>query len=406
MMIGKLTARWAFIGAALTVLVVFAGCSGGNPNVGKAESALKQRDYESALASIETALQQDSTDTDAYLMRARVLRQMADSTMPPDEYKSLHRRAHEAEEQALAIDADLRSEVMDVRKRVYEREAGLGKLAYNRANKEENQDLYRRAVSYYGAAGIAQTDSAQAVLNEAFARLRIGQRKAVIPVLAEYVERADTVSRTAYKLLGQLYISNGQSDRAVELLEEGTLAHPSARELQALRLNAYNRAGDMDEALDAYRKQIDQRPKNPTYRYNYGALLLEAERYDDAIEQLRTAVELHPEHVGSQYNLGAAYVNAALAQDDSIAALENRERTETEADTTSRDERIDTFVQTRDSLFNAAVPPLERARKMGDASGAVRRDACRALLVAYVQTNRPNKAAQVEGCTDFSQANP
>jgi Tfp pilus assembly protein PilF len=406
MMIGKLTARWALIGLGLTVTVVFAGCSGSNPNVGKAESALKQGDYRSALASIETALQQDSTDTDAYLLRARVLRQKADSTMPPDEYKDLHRRARQAEEQALAIDADLRSDVMDVRKQVYDREVGLGKLTYNRANKTETQDLYRRAVSHYGAAGMTRTDSARPVLNEAFARLRIGQRKAVIPVLEEYAERADTASRTAYKLLGQLYVSNGQPDRAVELLEEGTLAHPSDRELQALRLNAYTQAGNVDEALDAYRKQIDKRPKNPTYRYNYGALLLEAERYDDAIEQLRTAVELKPEHVGSQYNLGAAYVNAALAQDDSIAALEKGERPEPEADTTTREQRMDTFVQKRDSLFNAAVPPLERARKMGDASGTIQRDACRALLVAYVQTRRPNKAAQVEGCTDFSQAKP
>lgn len=404
MMIGKQTVTWGLIGLGLVGMVLFSGCSGGNPNVGKAKSAVKQGDYQSALTSIEAALQKDSTDTDAYLLRARVLRQMADSTMPPDEYKDLHRRARKAEEQALGIDPDLRSGVMDVRKRVYEREAGLGKLAYNRANKTETQELYRRAVSYYGAAGIALADSARPVLNEAFARLRLGQRKAVVPVLEEYVERTDTVSRTAYKILGQLYVSTDQSNRAVELLEEATLRHPSDRALQALRLNAYNRAGAADEALEAYRKQIDQRPENPTYRYNYGALLLEAERYDDAIQQLRKAVALRSEHVGSQYNLGAAYVNAALAQDDSIAALEKGALNGMEADTTSRDQQIDAFVQKRDSLFSAAVPPLERARKMGDASSTVRRDACRALLVAYVQTDRPNKAAQVEECTEFSQA--
>jgi tetratricopeptide (TPR) repeat protein len=184
----------------------------------------------------------------------------------------------------------------------------------------------------------------------------------------------------------------------------------------------------MGKALAAYREQVEERPENANYRYNYGALLLEAERYSQAIAQLERAIEIRPDHAGSQYNLGAAYVNAALARDDSVAMLEERERPfsssaaagdTTTADTTASDtspsdttaseaarrqKQIEALVQKREELFKEAIPPLERARKMDDVPAGIRRDACRALMVAYVQTNRPNKAAQVENCTGFAQA--
>jgi Tfp pilus assembly protein PilF len=195
-----------------------------------------------------------------------------------------------------------------------------------------------------------------------------------------------------------LYLGQ-KNRRAADLLDRATRSYPADQELQALRLNAYNRAGEADRALDAYRKQIKDHPESAAYRYNYGALLLEAERYADAIVQLDSAVALRPSHVGSQYNLGAAYVNAALARDDSIAALE-AQAPAAPADTTAR--RIDRLARKRTHLLRKAIPPLERARKMSAAEGRLRQDACRALMVAYVQTGRPNRAAQVESCTGLT----
>jgi tetratricopeptide (TPR) repeat protein len=207
-------------------------------------------------------------------------------------------------------------------------------------------------------------------------------------------------------MLGQLYLEQ-QNQKVIALLDQATRFYPDDQELQGLRLNAYNRAGSMDQALDAYREQVKNNPENATYRYNYGALLLEAERYADAIAQLDSAVALRPAHVESQYNLGAAYVNAALARDDSIATLEKRagKSTADAGDATSVEEKVEMLTQKREDLFDKAVPPLERVRKMSEAGRAIRTDACRALMVAYVQTGRPNRAAQVESCTGFTKPN-
>ena len=391
-------------GGVLLLFGVLAGCGTSLPSLDEAQTALEAGNNAAALSNVEEALRQDSTSTEAYLLKADILRQRADSGMAPDTYKEFHRRAWEAEEKALSFDSDLRDEVQSRRQDVYEREMSRAELAYNRANKNERDDKYRLAVSYVGAAGIAQADSAQPVLNEAFARLRMGEREAVVPVLETYVQRADTPSVKAYKMLGQLHLGN-QNRKAVDLLDQATRIHPDNQELQALRLNAYNRAGLVDRALEAYREQIEKHPSNATYRYNYGALLLEAERYGAAIAQLDSAVALRPAHRGSQYNLGAAYVNAALARDDSIAALEEGTASPS-SDTVSTEEQIERLAQKRDQFLEKAIPPLERARKMRGTGEPVRRDACRALMVAYVQTGRPNRAAQVESCTEFSTPDP
>jgi pentatricopeptide repeat protein len=381
------------------------GCASQSPEMGEAESALEAGNYEAALASVNRALERDSVGAEVYLYKADVLRQMADSSMETDRYISLHRRATAAEDSAIALRAGVRSRVADRRRRTYDREVDRAETAYNRASKRGDDAQFRRAVAFFGAAGATQPDSARPVLNEAFARLKRDQTREAIPVLERYVERADTARKTAYKILGELYVSTEQYERATRLLDRATAVYPSDAALQALRLNAYNRAGDVDEALSVYREQIDRSPERAAYRYNYGALLLKADRYAEAIDQLEAAVELRPDHAEGQYNLGAAYLNAALARTDSLAAA-GAGGAGTSAATASEDRRT----ERRRQLLENAIPPLERARALTEQryvdleqEEALRRDACRALLVAYVQTDRPGRAAQVQDCTGLAR---
>jgi tetratricopeptide (TPR) repeat protein len=398
-------------GVAGALLV--AGCGASSPEMGQAEDAMEQRDVETALANVERALDRDSANTDAYLLKAKLLRQKADSTMPPDAYIDLYRRAHRAEARAIEFADGLRDDVTERRRRIYTREKRRGESAYNRGSKNDTKALFRFAVGFFGAAGATLPDSAGPVRDEAYARLRLDQRTEVIPVLERYLERAERPERKPFKILGELYVSNGRYEDAATVLDRAIRLYPDDADLQALRLNAYNRTGDADEALAAYREQIERTPNRARYRYNYGALLLKARRYDDAIDQLRTAVELEPDNAEGQYNLGAAYLNAALVRDDSIATVEADPSVVEAAGRSSRTV-LDSLSQRRERLFEKAVPPLERARRLVEedrilrrkGADALRQEACRALLVAYVQTDRPNKAAQVEDCTGFARAEP
>ncbi|MFB6248660.1 MAG: tetratricopeptide repeat protein [Salinibacter sp.] len=387
------------------------GCGARSPEMREAASAVAAENYEGALASVNRALERDTVTADMYLFKANVLRRMADSTMTPKRYIALHRRAAVAEDSALTLRPGARRTVRNARRRVYDREVRRAESAYNRADKREEEPTFRRAIAFFGAAGATRPDSARPTLNEAFARLQVGQTQAVIPVLRRYVERADTARKAAYKILGELYVSTRQYEAAADLLDEATGVYPADRELQALRLDAYNRSGDVDEALAAYREQIERAPDAPGHRYNYGALLLKAERYTEAIRQLRRAVELRPDHAEGQYNLGAAYLNAALARTDSIATLRDTPADSLNETAAAVEAQITRLDRRREQLFEQAIPPLERARRLTqeqyvDVEGeeTLRRDACRALLVAYTQTDRPNRAARVRGCTELARS--
>ena len=208
----------------------------------------------------------------------------------------------------------------------------------------------------------------------------------------------------AYSLLGQLYLQNDQAEEAVDLLEQATEQYPEHSSLQSLRLTAYNRAGQTQKAMRAYREQIDQNPENPTYRYNYGSMLLQADRFDDAIEQLQKAIELDAENVQAQYNLGAAYVNRALAANDSIATMEDSLRGQDRQLTEDEKKRMQSLATKRQQSFKSAIPPLERARQLSQqGEGRFLQDACSALFQAYVQTEQVDKASQVEECAGMEQ---
>jgi tetratricopeptide (TPR) repeat protein len=490
------------------LLVGLSGCSGGNPQMGKAEDAMKQERFDQALAQVDSALAQDSTNVNAYLLKADILRRQADTTMAPDVYQSYFKKARTAEEQALRVSANAEGEVEQQRRMAYSTQSKQGTKAFRRARRASDPLLYRQAAAHFAAASATYPDSASVILNEAYARLNQAQNRegksmvTVIPTLERYFETGKAPEKNAYDILSALYLQNDQAQKAIDLLEsaredlsqrpthfrlegtrglkysgtvevggtardvEGTTpgrveldagsdavsgtfskkqkkgqlrvrlfykgaavadttiasgkASLSANlseqtplaELEGRLLNAYNQAGQTDKAMAEYEEQIEKNPNNATYRYNYGSMLLQADRYDEAIEQLQTAVELAPDNVKAHYNLGAAYSNKArqvqnqlttiedsLRSISEVAMAENREPTDEERRRVNElDQEKKDLREQKQALFEKSIPPLKEAHKMSGADGSFRKDACTALVTAYVQTEQLSEAKKYEDC--------
>jgi tetratricopeptide (TPR) repeat protein len=490
------------------VLAVLSGCAGGNPFLSEAEDALQQQRYEQALTSIDSALAQDSANADAYLLKAKILRQQADSTMNPEEYKAFYEKARAAEEQAIQFNSEVRSEVEQQRRQTYSMQSQKGAKAFQKGRRTSNPMVYRQAAAHFGAASATYPDSASVMLNEAYARLNQAQNQedesmaTAIPSLENYVEAASAPEKNAYDILSALYLQEGQTQKAIDLLEtarqdlsarpthfrlagtrglnysgtveaegtsrevsgttpgrvsvdasEGAVSGSFSKEqekgqlrvrlfykggavkdttistgtarlavnlsdqsplaqIEGRLLNAYNQAGQTEKAMAEYREQIEKNPNNVTYRYNYGSMLLQADRFDDAIEQLQKAVELEPGNVKAQYNLGAAYSNKArqlqnrlTEVNDSLRAISqkamenNREPTAEEKKIVNKlDQQATELAEEKRALFQEAIPPLERARQLSGPDGSFRKDACTALVTAYVQTEQLEQAKEYEDC--------
>ena len=486
-------------------LVALSGCSAGNPNMSAAESAMEQENYDRALANVDSAIARDSANAEAYAMKARILRQMADSTTPPGEYKQRYREAREAEQQAIEFDPGQRSTINSQRELAFIEEYQKGADAFNEARKSRSKDDFMRAAAFFGAASAIRPDSTGPILNEAFARLQAARLEGgdqgtqemaeVIPILETYIEKEDQPSKDAYTILAQLYRQDKQPEKAIDLTEtaiedlsnrpthirvsgtqgvdytgtvevggssrsvegatpdrielstsegmvSGSFQKPEGgkrqtkgqlqvalymqgtelasdqttspaepleisadlsaqtplAELQNQRLNALNSTGNTERAMQAYQEQIEQDPDDATYRYNYGSLLLNADRYDEAAEQLARAVELDPDDPKKQYNLGAAYLNKGVALQDSLVSLRDSLTAKEQPPTDEERKMVRELDEQRRGLFKDAIPPLERARQLSGPSGQYRQNACSALFQAYVQTEQTEKAEEVKEC--------
>ena len=96
-------------------------------------------------------------------------------------------------------------------------------------------------------------------------------------------------------------------DKAIEVLKEGWKNYPNSNKILLVLSNAYISSGNLSDAMLAFKAGVDADPENKAYRYNYGVLLLNAEKYEEAAEQFKKAVDIDPSYTNALYNLGLTY---------------------------------------------------------------------------------------------------
>jgi tetratricopeptide (TPR) repeat protein len=390
---------WVLTCVCVALFALASACSGGNPNVSAAEDALEAGNYEQALASVEEALAQDSANANAYVLRSRIYLERAEATTDPEQHIAYMEAAAEAQDEATRLGAG--GKVEGLRSVYAQREFNAGAEAFNQAVETAEPSDFLLAAARFKGATLMQPDNAESHLNQAYAYLNAGETQKAIPPLEEYRARADTVSVSAYTRLGELYLSEGRNEEAVEVVEEGLDLYPDDEDLQTVSLAAYNEAGMTERVLSVYAERVKQDPDNATYRYNYGSILLSADRYEEAAEQLRAAVEIDPDDARSQYNLGAVYVNQAIEKDERLRALDDSLRTNRDelssAQQEAMNEEIAELQEERQDLFARAIEPLERAEELTTEPES-RQRICNALFQSYMQVQAIDKAEEVEEC--------
>lgn len=370
---------------ALGFLVAGADGCGSDPNVAGARLELNNQDYDRVLQLTETALEANPDNAEAHFLRGEAFRLKAEGENDAATRGALLADMTQAYTRAgeLGHSAD---EVTNRLQVAWGTEMNFGARAFRRAAEDPN--AYEDAVASFRNATVVVPDSAAGFLNQGLALLALGQTSDARDPLQTALDLGSQ-SPEAFIYLGRIYLQEDRADDALTTLERGQEMFPDNEELQIEILNAYVRAGQVDRAISAYDARIAASPNDPLYRYNYGSLLLQAERYDEAIEQLARAVELDPQNANAFYNLGAAYQNQAASFNEQIEALEDREAPQAE---------VDAAINQRNDLLRQALPHLERARSLTEAGGDDAADICRALLQVYASIGDLQKAEEAAAC--------
>jgi tetratricopeptide (TPR) repeat protein len=110
--------------------------------------------------------------------------------------------------------------------------------------------------------------------------------------------------------LGLAYYNQHHYLEAAQTLEKLLLSNPPREDkVEHVLGDAYLSMGKLDEAESAYRKAIEENPKDPEYYVAYATALRRAgpDNLDDAIARLKTAQRMSPADWRLQLELGLCY---------------------------------------------------------------------------------------------------
>lgn len=368
------------------IAIGLVGCAAGDPNVEGAKLDLRNGDYEAALNNIETALETNPSNPEAYLLRVEVLRQQYENT-PGAQPK----RAILAETYDLMVSSfDRAAELLPAEDpRVDQARLAVWALGVNAGNdiiRDPDADV-TEAIGYFRRTTELYPDSSQGYLGLGLSYLRDGNATEAIGPLAEGVEAAPDDAVLAY-YYGRALVLADRPSEAITFLEGVQDRFPEDEDIQTMLLNAYSLAGETDRAIERYAEAVERQPDNGALRYNYGALLLQAERFDEAIVQLQTATELDPANSDAFYNLGAAYQNKAAALNE-------------QANETEDVDAANALIDERNENLELALAPLMEARAIS-AGTPDEPGVCDALFRVYTQLGRVDEAEGVAECAGIS----
>ena len=377
------------------------GCSS-DPNVEGAKLDLRNQDYDRALENIAEALERDPANAEAHELKGQVLQAQSGEVSDPDQYVGMVHDMIMAYDAALAADPGLESSVSRSMTMAYADAFRKGIQAFNRGG--ENADEFGEAAQYFGLASEIMPDSSGPYVNQAFAFLNAGMEEDAVVPLEMAIEKGDTQKNTLL-FLGDIYSRQGDQDKALGVFGQAAELYPEDADIQSQLLNLYVQTGQAEQAMAEYEAAVVQDPNNETLLYNYGSLLLEAEKFDEAIHYLGRAAEAGPDYANAHFNLGAAYINKAVVLNDQISAMDDalrEERADLEDDEiAAREAEMDVLAEERRGLFEEALVPLTHAREIIDANGEDSTAICQALYTAYVQTNQMDMVESVAECAGY-----
>lgn len=148
----------------------------------------------------------------------------------------------------------------------------------------------------------------------------------------------------------EFYAAKQWYDKAIDVLNKVRLVAPSDEETLAFLSNAYINAGRSEEAIEAFRASVEAHPENKYFHYNYGVLLLKAEKFEDAIREFSAALQIDPKYKEALYNLGASYVNWGVKLKQQAEDLALRQNLEEQAK----------YENMAKEKFRQALPHLEK----------------------------------------------
>ena len=155
-----------------------------------------------------------------------------------------------------------------------------------------------------------------------------------------------------YQMLASEYLNLKDSANFEKTLAEGAKLFPTDPYFVQTLINIYINNGDYDKAITYLNEAIAQDPKNAQLYDVKGRLLEQQKKYDEAITLYNEAIKIDPNYADAYGNIGRIYYNEAIEENDKAATIKD----------------IKSYNQTKkdkiEPLFKKALPYYEKAHQL------------------------------------------
>jgi len=305
--------------------IMFLGFQCASTELTSAKLYIQQKNWDKAIETLNTEVTKNPKSDEGYFLLGTVY----------SEQDNIDKMI-ESFDKSLAISNKFEKNINEYKGFQWANNFNRGVSLFQRGSKVTDKDstkmYYDMAIDSYNKAIALEPDSGETYRNLAFVYLTSGKTEESVEPLTKLVEIEQ--AEEGYQYLGEVYYTLGFNlmnefkfsknpqdsikamdyyAKSIASLEEGLAKYPENSDMQVARTSAYIGAGRIAEAITASKILVDNEPDNKIYRYNYGVLLLNAERYAEAETQLLEALKIDPEYENAIYNLGVTYVKWGTA---------------------------------------------------------------------------------------------
>jgi len=218
-------------------------------------------------------------------------------------------------------------------------EANNTQSFYNEGLKEEGQENWSAALTYFQKATVENPDDADAWLRVAYCydklgryqdaiesykqaiRINPGKAYARLDRWQDAIEAYKQVIRIkpndaeAHCNLGVAYAKLARWQDAVESFKQAIRIEPDYAEAHHILGIVYTRLDRWQDAIEAYKQAIRIEPDDAEAHYNLGVAYGKLGRHQDAVEAFKQAIRIKPDDANARYNLGVAYAKLGRLQE-------------------------------------------------------------------------------------------
>lgn len=286
----------------LTGLLLVAGffysCGTSQVNI---DELLANNNYQQAMEEIDSRLSEDPNQPQLYIQRAQINAALAKDAAP-EQRAEFYIDISNDFESAIEYEADqAQSATIDSLRQQYwkdEHNAGL-----QVSDNTSISNRYTQAEIHFRNALILKNDAISTYRNLSVTQFNLGNIDGAINSLETALSYAEDPSADLYENLGYLYLEIGNPSEAAQYYELANTDISEDLNLAFGLVNAYISNGDSESAIDILEPLVEENPDNADLRNVYGTQLYEIT--SEILEDLKTAYNNNNSTLAEQIMLEA-----------------------------------------------------------------------------------------------------